>query len=339
MPKIQLLLCAATVAASSGVLPKAVSTPTTPPYPVPSAMPPRGWNTVGEQVFIHGCKADGLFNATELAVATKFPLMTVEKGQGLRLPGFADGKMAAIAAQYKQSRKQAGLADGWALFYSNVKLDWEFFQLHAQMEVHPSWPVQANGAVSGDPCRSAGDHSFPQPPEGMLCFNHSKPTVREAFINACVNATHHGFDGCFLDSAGFARGPPYPGTTVDSQRAAAKHCNTSLEAYQAVGEGTTTMLAELQETLGPSKLVVAKDSWQGGSEDQVNTIFPLDTFCSCYTCDWTPTNNPAFRGSTLADVCQTQILLAQRLGERGQVCLCMCDRASVRQMQHWPTHD
>merc|ERR1712100_273726 len=85
--------------------------------------------------------------------------------------------------------------------------------------------------------------------------------------------------------------------------------------------GTATMLAELQKAVGSDKLIVAKDSWAGGSEELVNTIFPLDTFCSCYRCDWTPTNDPAFRGTTYSKVCQTQIQTAIRLGSRGQVVL------------------
>ena len=35
----------------------------------------------------------------------------------------------------------------------------------------------------------------------MLVFNHSRADVRSAFVGACVNATRHGFDGCFIDSA------------------------------------------------------------------------------------------------------------------------------------------
>ena len=36
---------------------------------------------------------------TELDLASKFSLLTVEKGQGLSLPGYADDKMAAIAGR------------------------------------------------------------------------------------------------------------------------------------------------------------------------------------------------------------------------------------------------
>ena len=59
----------------------------------------------------------------------------------------------------------------------------------------------------------------------------------------------------------------------------------------------------------------------GGSEAQVDAVFPLDTFCSCYSCNWTSGINPQFRTSriTYADVCQIQIQEAIKLGKRGQV--------------------
>lgn len=81
------------------------------------------------------------------------------------------------------------------------------------------------------------------------------------------------------------------------------------------------MLSELQQAVGDSKLIVAKDGFGGGSEQLVNTIFPMDTFCSCYKCDWTSTHNPPFRDTTYANICQTQILEAISLGKRGQVAL------------------
>ena len=137
------------------------------PFPVPTALPPHGWETVGQKLFIHGCKAEGLFNASELALAAKFALMTVEKGQGLKLPGFADDKMAAIAQQWKDERRRLALPEGWALFYINAHFDWPFFAIHEQMLEHPEWAVQANGAASGDPCLQHGDPSFPQPADGM----------------------------------------------------------------------------------------------------------------------------------------------------------------------------
>jgi len=151
----------------------------------------------------------------------------------------------------------------------------------------------------------------------MLLFNHSREDVRAAFVNACVNATKHGFDGCFIDSAG-------PATAATNQ-GYARRCNTSLAAVTAVTDGKLKVMAELQEAVGNGKMIVAKDSYTGGSEHQVNTIFPLDTFCSCYTCNWTSKHpSSPFRGSTdvtYANVCQTQILEAISLGQRGQAVL------------------
>lgn len=123
-----------------------------PSYPVPASLPPHSWNSVASKLFIHGCKATGkilaidhlfmytsgcifpppslppthptdllnlpfagLLNETELALAAKFPMLTVEKGQGLELPGYADDKMTALAAQWKQKRRDLNLPEGWAM--------------------------------------------------------------------------------------------------------------------------------------------------------------------------------------------------------------------------------
>jgi len=80
-----------------------------------------------------------------------------------------------------------------------------------------------------------------------------------------------------------------------------------------VGSGTITLLAELQAAVGSDKLIITKDQYAGGSERYVNAQMPMDTFCSCYTCDavlWI---------SKYAAICQTQILEAISLGRRGQV--------------------
>lgn len=210
------------------------------------------------------------------------------------------------------------------MFYLNAKFDWTFYKLHAEMERNPSWPIQKYGAESGQPCTSRGDPTFPQPADGMLCFNHSKAVVRDAFVAACLNATKNaGFDGCFIDSASYARGPPYPGITAGSQATIAKGCNTTLSDIQMVGEGTIALLQQLQAAVGPSKLIIAKDSFSGGSEEYINTIMPADTFCSCYNCDaragWSKI--PIKQTKTYAGICQSQILEAIKLGKRGQVSL------------------
>ncbi len=287
-------------------------------YPKPDALPPHNWSSVSGRLYIHGCKADGLLNSTELDIAAKFALLTVEKGQGLELPGYAEDKMAALAAQWQERRRELGLVKGWAMFYMNAKLDWEFYRLNAEVLAHPSWAVQRDGAKEGNPCTAHGDPSFPQPPHGLLCFNHTKKEVRDAFIATCVNATtNNGFDGCFIDSAGWARGPPYPGSSPKSSESLAKTCNSTAAKMKAIGDGTVTLLADLQNAVGSSKLIIAKDSFRGGSEEYVNTIFPMDTFCSCYSCKWSDKSH----GSTYPEICQTQIQEIIRLGKRGQVAL------------------
>jgi len=60
----------------------------------------------------------------------------------------------------------------------------------------------------------------------------------------------HGFNGCFIDSAGWARGPPYPGAPPTAGTNLAHKCNTSLADMKAVGKGTEKVLSELQEVCG-----------------------------------------------------------------------------------------
>jgi hypothetical protein len=280
-------------------------------FPVPTALPPHSWQTVGDKTFIHGCNADGLFNASGLALASKFAMLTVEKGQGLAQPGYADGKMTALAAQWKASRKSLGLSDGWAMFYINANFDWNFYRLHTEMLSQPSWSIQMDGGEEGKPCLKRGDISFPQPEEGMLCFNHSIDKCREAFIGQCVNATATlGFDGCFIDSAGFSTHP-----TQVTKRNFIRRCNSSASAFGAVQAGGIKMLVDLQAAVGSDKLIIAKDSFVGGGEEYVNAVMPMDTFCSCYDCVWSDKK----QGGTYAEICQTQIQLAIKLGNRGQV--------------------
>jgi hypothetical protein len=252
-----------------------------------------------------------LFNASALETASRFSLLTVEKGQGLAQPGYADDKIAALAAQWKGNRKTLGLSDGWAMFYINANFDWKFYRLHTEMLIRPSWAIQMDGAEEGKPCLKRGDPTFPQPKEGMLCFNHSVNECREAFIGQCVNATTNlGFDGCFIDSAGFSAHPTQP-----AEKGFIRRCNSSASAFDAVQTGGVKMLVDLQASVGSDKLIIAKDGFGGGGEEYVNAVMPMDTFCSCYSCAWSDTK----QGANYAEICQTQIQLAIKLGKRGQV--------------------
>jgi len=195
----------------------------------------------------------------------------------------------------------------------NAHLDWTFYKLHHQMMMNPTWSVQKDFASSGDPCLQRGDPTFPQPTDGLLCVNHTKMATRTAFVSACLNATTlGGFDGCFIDSAGVANDA--------GQAAYAQRCNTSTALMAELGKGTTMLLDDLQTAVGPTKLIIAKDDFSGGSEASVNSIMPMDTFCSCYNCDPNTWSTKVFReGMTYAGICQTQIQESIKRGKRGQV--------------------
>ena len=170
--------------------------PSSQPYPKPTGNLPVSWDAMRNRVFIHGCKAEGLFNATELALAAKYPFLTVEKGQGEALPGFAEEKMAALSHQYKTARPS-----GWSFFYLNAKLVWGMYRVADTVAHNPQLAVYT---PQGDLCRVRGDPSFPQPPKGNLVWNVSNADTRNLFVSVCVNATTPAggdFNGCFIDSA------------------------------------------------------------------------------------------------------------------------------------------
>lgn len=128
----------------------------------------------------------------------------------------------------------------------------------------------------------------------------------------CFCASSGGFDGCFIDSAGVANDA--------GQAAYAQRCNTSTALMAELGKGTTMLLDDLQTAVGPTKLIIAKDDFSGGSEASVNSIMPMDTFCSCYNCDPNTWSTKVFReGMTYAGICQTQIQESIKRGKRGQV--------------------
>ena len=242
-----------------------------PAGPLPTALPPHSWDTVGQKVFIHGCKAEGLLSAEELAVAAKFPLLTVEKGQGEALPGFAEDKMAALSRQYHSARP-----DGWSLFYLNAKFDWNMYRMHETMLAHPDYWLRNASDPGRGPCRCRGDPTFPQPPDGMLVFNTSSEAMREMFVGVCANATTRaggGFSGCFIDSAATWRGQHAVKMGAE--------CGLSGAEVGRLSEGSQRLLSELQTAVTSSRLIVAKDGGGDYSDTEwANTLFLSDTYCS-----------------------------------------------------------
>ncbi|XP_065837790.1 uncharacterized protein [Oscarella lobularis] len=239
-------------------------------WPVPSRFPEFSWDTV--PVFCHMCKPGGLFNDTELKFLTRFPIVTIEKGQGVNETGYAEDKMIAAAKQIKSAQKSV-----WTLFYMNAILDWEFYHLHEIMLQHPEyWLRDDNGNV----IRRGGDHSFPQSKDGMLIFDQTKKVVRDVFTSDCVNSTMDGaFDGCFVDRANWAL------RILDDGGSPLK--NVSTARIKELANGQVQLLSEMQTALTDSRIVIAKDvGGAAGFTDwpYVDAIFLSDCYCCSSTC-------------------------------------------------------
>eukprot|EP00483_Globobulimina_turgida_P011958 UN11980 len=160
--------------------------------------PEFSWDTV--PVFIHMCNVTGSFNQTALQFFAKFPLITIEKGQGVYATeepyasNYAENNIVQACQAVKKLR-----ANITCIFYYNSINDWTMYYLHEIMAQNPQyWLRDNNGTV----VLTSGDHSFPQPQQGMLVFDFQQPQVVDLFSNECINLTKnypHIIDGCFVD--------------------------------------------------------------------------------------------------------------------------------------------
>lgn len=156
-------------------------------------MPLFSWDKV--PIYNHLCNKSGPFNSDALAFLSRFPMVTIEKGQGSNNPGYAEDKIIGVAKQLKALNESIQ-----TIFYYNSVLDWNQYRLHEEFLQHPSYWLQN---ASGEPVRIPGDHTFKQPKDGMLVFDFGQQVVRDFWASDCINATKTGFiDGCFVDRAG-----------------------------------------------------------------------------------------------------------------------------------------
>ena len=199
---------------------------------IAAKMPMFSWNTV--PVYSHLCNKSGPFNDTALRTLVRFPLVTIEKGQGSNLSDCcAEDKILAAAKQIKALNSSVQV-----IFYYNSVLDWNQYRLHEEFLKRPDlWLRNA----SGDPVRMHGDHSFKQPKEGMLVFDFSKQAGRDFWASDCINATKTGYiDGCFADKADLES---FSDNTL------------SPETAKAYAKGHDQVLQDLQKSLGDNVLV------------------------------------------------------------------------------------
>jgi hypothetical protein len=166
----------------------------------------------------------------------------------------------------------------WTLFYMNAILDWTFYRMHEIMLQHPDYWIKTD---NGTTVKLPGDHSFPQPADGMLGFNQSNPDVRKMFTSDCLNATRSkAFNGCFIDRANWA---------LDLYLRNDSHSvhGISRSRLKDLANGQVKLLEELQAGVTSSGLIMAKDVGRSaGFTDwpYVNSIFLSDCYCCSDNC-------------------------------------------------------
>ena len=164
--------------------------------------PKHSWDTLGTMSFVHTCNESGLFSEKALDTLTRFPMVTVEKGQGFNAPcppgksaPCAEDKIIAQLAAVKKRNSSVA-----TIFYMNSVLSWYFYHMNTVMHAHRAW--QLNDSKTGRPVLAPGDKHFNPPKDGMLVFAHNVPAMQTFWIDTCLNATRTGLvDGCFSDSA------------------------------------------------------------------------------------------------------------------------------------------
>lgn len=152
-------------------------------------MPNFSWGTL--PVYIHMCNQSGPF--TDIDFVSKFPVVTVEKGQGqsTHQPSqYAEDNIVAALRQVKEKDPSV-----YTIAYLNSVLDWQMYRFHDILNELPQYWAYHTDPNSGKrvPTRSHGDHSFPQPSSGMLSVNFSLPDGRALWASQCTNMTDTGY--------------------------------------------------------------------------------------------------------------------------------------------------
>eukprot|EP00927_Polykrikos_kofoidii_P046470 TRINITY_DN40705_c0_g1_i1.p1 TRINITY_DN40705_c0_g1~~TRINITY_DN40705_c0_g1_i1.p1 ORF type:complete len:475 (+),score=90.50 TRINITY_DN40705_c0_g1_i1:61-1425(+) len=160
--------------------------------------PKHSWDSLATMTFFHACNESGLYSDEALDVITKFPLVTVEKGQGFNDKTGRKAEEKIVEQLKAVKSRDPNIA---TVFYMNSVLDWYFYGMHDEYVQHKDWWLRYSS--TGKPFYTSGDKTFNPPKEGMLVFDHSKAEVRQWWQDTCMQAVASGFvDGCFSDSSG-----------------------------------------------------------------------------------------------------------------------------------------
>eukprot|EP00118_Oscarella_pearsei_P025517 m.308315 g.308315 ORF g.308315 m.308315 type:complete len:351 (+) comp43746_c0_seq1:72-1124(+) len=203
---------------------------------VAAKRPAFSWETV--PVYNHLCNKSGAFSDETARFLARFPLVTIEKGQGSDVSDCcAEDKIIAAAKQVKAVNSSV-----YTIFYYNSVLDWNQYRLHQEFLKHPDYWLKN---ASGDPVRIPGDGTFKQPKDGMLVFDFSQDDVRKFWASDCLNATKTGYiDGCFADRA---------------NEESFRQNNLTTEKAKAYAAGHVEVLQYIQKNLGDGVIIANND--------------------------------------------------------------------------------
>ena len=129
---------------------------------------------------VHMCNQSGPFNDSVIEYLAKFPMVTIEKGQGINA---TEEPYASLYVEDKIinacQRVKAINSSIICILYYNSILDWPFYRLHEEFVENPSyWLRDDNNQI----VLLQGDHTFPQPPQGMLVPDYTQQIVSDFWV-------------------------------------------------------------------------------------------------------------------------------------------------------------
>ncbi len=148
---------------------------------VPAGRLDFSWDTV--PVYNHIGKSEDHFNAKEVELLARFPLVTIEKGQAVRKGVSCEEGIYRAAEQIKKVNPKTKV-----LFYLNAVIDWPGYAARQAFERNPRWALRS---------KDGKEVLF----KGRKLFDCSVPEVREWWSGVCGQAMKSApLDGVFLDA-------------------------------------------------------------------------------------------------------------------------------------------
>jgi len=192
----------------------------------------------------HMGKLSGSFTDEEAQfLATHFPLIVIEKTQGVRVEKHVEKPSYEAARQLKKYNP-----DTKVLFYLNTFIAYPMYDAHQAFIDHPEWTLKDK---NGNNVLVRGR---------LLRYDLSKPDLREWWSNICRDAvTQAPFDGIFADAI--------------PQLSMAKQNNIrrwGKEKFHTLEAGLDAMLRQTMKKIGPDKHLIYNglrgklDAWKDG---------------------------------------------------------------------------